>query len=327
MAEIFDQLAAALQAKEEGLSSLVRQAESQLYLHPGEVHYWGQTISQLIHQYGTHGELGFKPEALLFELENDGSAATLAVIERFDRQGKRDAVRGLSSLFADNGKRISNPSGGLAAYRLACAAAMWETSFVSQLADFAYQNLALSERDFYMAHLDSTRSKANAYAIIPDTCKWFWLDRLQNAVSPESWDTPESQNAISVLKSQDARSWPCFLELVRLLPQPQADSVMASHKLPTLSSDPNPDLTLYKRNHRHLSGPLWTTLLPSVIGTNFVFLWFVSCLGKPFKWIGSLIHSPKIKTPGQRSFRVRPAFWMAFVVIKLFVLIPHCSSN
>lgn len=365
--EVVDELAAALESDGEDVALLARKAESVLYAYPEEVVRWGKGISELIRKYPDHADLKLKPEALLFELENDGNEATLAVIDRFEKQVRRDAVSGFSNLLLSNPKRLSTPAGGLAACRLACAAAVWDPTFVEPLANFAYEHLARGERDFYMSRIDRVRSAAEFLSAVPDRWKLFWMDRLFNPPSDADWSDEESMEAIDVLKSRSAHKWPCHEALLRLLPAAIADSFSnlqavegspATHSSGGAGVDVNWESKAPSKRHRNSGRPHWEPPLPRPKSAARV-----PSKSSPPKTEAAPRVAPPHAAPAARTYSAEPSWesdpnssqrpasqpvwssrqsrptgssgsipkWPMFLaislIVKLLLLIPHCNGS
>jgi hypothetical protein len=215
----FDPLEVALRESREGVEGLVRAFEQVLYEYPAETSRWGSLMFDLIEKYGTHSDLRLKPEAMLFELEHGGGAATLAIIERLDRQGSPQGIASLANLLLENQRRIAGPGAGLAAARLAGAAAFWVKRQAAPLADFAYEHLARGERDYHMHMIDQHRAMGDLLYLVPDRLKSYWRQRLMHTPGVDSWDDDESREALAWLRSSTARSSDFFPVLFGLLPE------------------------------------------------------------------------------------------------------------
>ncbi len=219
VAAAFDRLEAAISNGQSGVGDLVRATEATLYEHPGEVLRWGELMHDLIAKHSAHPELRLKPEAMLFELEHGGAAATLAIIERLDRQGSPQGIASLANLLLQNKQRIANPGAGLAAARLAGAAAFWVKRHSAPLADFAYENLAKGERDFHMHMIDRHAVMAELLYSVPDRLKSFWRERVMNPPGKDAWDDEQSREALRWLETCTTRGGKTRQVLVGLLPE------------------------------------------------------------------------------------------------------------
>ena len=211
---VLERLDTALKDRTDGVATLVREAESVIRAHPSEVVRWGEIMHDLIRDHAAHEDLRLTPEAILFELEHHGVAATIAVIDRIDREGNSRGITGLSGLLAENKKRIATPAGGIAAARLASTAAFWAPGNVERLSDLAYETLARGERDFHMELIDRHASMRQFLSMIPDRLKSFFRQRLMDAGGREVWDTEEGAAAIAWLKTSQARATPVY-EVIR----------------------------------------------------------------------------------------------------------------
>ena len=219
VAEAFDRLEAAISGGGAGIAGLVRATEAALYEHPAEVMRWGELMYDLIAKHGSHPDLRLKPEAMLFELEHGGAAATLAVIERLDREGSPQGIANLANLLLTNKQRIANPGAGIAAARLAGAAAFWVKRHSAPLADFAYEHLARGERDFHMQLIDRHAAMANLLYTVPDRFKSYWRQRIMHTPGKDAWDDEESRAALQWLDTSTLRGSQVREVLVGLLPE------------------------------------------------------------------------------------------------------------
>lgn len=232
--DVMDRLESALKSGSGGVATLVREAEAVLVAHPAEVERWGELLHDLIRNHGMHEDLRLKPEAILFELERNGLAATVAVIDRLDRQGIPRGIRGLSELFSGNRKRIATPAGGIACARLAGVAAFWAPGAVEELANLAYENLARGERDFQMQMIDHHAGMRGFLSMVPDAFRSFLRQRLMDAGGSEVWDCEEGAAVLRWLKTPQAKAGPVYEVIRKLLPE----SVAAGAGLPLLEEEP-----------------------------------------------------------------------------------------
>ncbi|WP_367873550.1 hypothetical protein [Luteolibacter sp. Populi] len=223
--ETFDRLEAAIGNGLPDVADLVREAETKLYENPAEAIRWGELMCQLIAKHEAHPDLRLKPDAMLFELEHGGAAATLAVIERLDREASPQGISNLANLLLQNKQRIANPGAGIAAARLAGAAAFWAKRHTAPLADFAYAHLARGERDFHMQLIDRHAAMANLLDHVPDRLRSFWRQRLMYTPGRDAWDDEESREAIKWLSGVTARRGPVFEILLGILPEDLAEKV------------------------------------------------------------------------------------------------------
>lgn len=219
VADAFDRLEAAIASGSPGVADLVRATEAALYENPGEVMRWGELMHDLIAKHGAHPELRLKPEAMLFELEHGGAAATLAIIERLDRQGSPQGIASLANLLLQNKQRIANPGAGIAAARLAGAAAFWVKRHSAPLADFAYEHLAKGERDFHMHMIDRHAAMAELLYSVPDRLKSFWRERIIRPPGKDAWDDEQSREALRWLETCTRPGGQTREALVGLLPE------------------------------------------------------------------------------------------------------------
>lgn len=231
--EVMDRLESALKNGGEGVAALVREAEAVLQAHPSEVQRWGEILYDLIRDHGKNEGLRLKPDAILFELEHNGLAATIAVIERLDREGIPRAILGLSELFTGNSKRIATPAGGIACARLAGAAAFWAPGAVEQLANLAYEYLARGERDFHMQMIDHHAGMRGFLSMAPEAIRSFLRQRLMNAGGSEVWNGEEAAAALRWLKTPQAKAGPVYEVIRKLVP----DAVALSAGLPALEPE------------------------------------------------------------------------------------------
>lgn len=232
--DVMERLESALKNGGEGVATLVREAEAVVRLHPSEVQRWGEILHDLIRDHGKHDDLRLKPDAILFELEQNGVAATIAVIDRLDRQGIPRGIRGLSGLFVENRKRIATPAGGIACARLAGAAAFWAPGAVEELSNLAYESLARGERDFHMQMIDHHAGMRGFLSMAPENLRSFLRQRLMNAGGREVWDEEEGIAVLRWLKTPQAKAGPVYDVIRKLLPE----SVAAAAGLPMLEAEP-----------------------------------------------------------------------------------------
>jgi hypothetical protein len=217
--EALDALELALKEGREGVADLVRTCEQALYEHPESALRWGDLMHDLVDRHGSHPDLRLKPEAMLFELEHGGVGATLAIIGRLDRQGTPQGIASLANLLLENKRRIAGPGAGLAAARLAAAAAFWANRHAAPLADFAYQHLARGERDYHMHMIDQHRAMADHFRLVPDRYRAYWRQRVMNSPGKDAWDDEESREALQWLQTTLGRSAPHFETFLGLLPE------------------------------------------------------------------------------------------------------------
>ncbi len=199
--EAFWALDAALGSGQSGIADLVRGVEGLLYEHPDQVQLWGQRMHDLITRFGDHPDLRLRPEAMLFELEHGGCAASYAIIDRLDRQAGVDGLSSLARLFISNKGRIANQGTGLAAAHLACALAFWAQDTSSAVADLAYENLDRGERELHMQYIDRNAAMAEFLQLAPSGLKSFWRQQLLGNSTRESWDGPDGQLALRWIQS------------------------------------------------------------------------------------------------------------------------------
>lgn len=231
--DVMDRLESGLKNGGEGVAVLVREAEAVVRAHPSEVLRWGEILHDLIRDHGKHDDLRLKPDAILFELEQNGVAATIAVIDRLDRQGFPRGIRSLSGLFVENRKRIATPAGGIACARLAGVAAFWAPGAVEELSNLAYESLARGERDFHMEMIDHHAGMRGFLSMVPENLRSFLRQRLMNAGGSEVWDDEEGAAALRWLKTPQAKAGPVYEVIRKLLP----DSVAAAAGLPMLEPE------------------------------------------------------------------------------------------
>lgn len=236
--DVLDRLEDSLKNNHTDVAARVRDAEVVLFQYPDEACRWGESISNLIVEHGTHADLRLKPEALLFELEHQSVAATVAVIDRLDRGENREGIHGLSTLLLNHKDRIKTPAGALAASRLACAAAFWAKKHVTPLANFAYENLARGERDFHMQHIDRHIAIDQLLSEVPPAQRCFWRLRLTGK-SYQSWEDEAGVSALRWLSSSPGQRNPAFEVLRGLVPDDVANSLTFSP--PPLPSDQEND--------------------------------------------------------------------------------------
>lgn len=234
VADIMERLESALRSGGGGVAELMREAESVLVAHPGEVERWGELLHDLIRNHGKHEDLRLKPEAILFELERNGLAATVAVIDRLDRLGVPRGIRGLSDLFSANRKRIATPAGGIACARLAGVAAFWAPGAVEELANLAYENLARGERDFHMQMIDQHAGMRGFLELAPEHMRSFLRQRLMNDGGVEVWQGEEAAEVMRWLKTPRVKAGPLYEVIRKLVP----DAVAAEAGLPLLEMEP-----------------------------------------------------------------------------------------
>ncbi|MCU0794828.1 MAG: J domain-containing protein [Akkermansiaceae bacterium] len=213
-----DRLATALELGAGDIATLLREAEAEVRKHPAEILTWGERIFDLIQRHPDHPDLRLKPEAILFELEHQGLAATLAIIGRADLQGNQKTLGSLSKLLLENSLRIGNPAGGLAAARLACAVAFWCPNEVSDLSDFAYSTLARGERDHHMAMIDQHGGMRQFLRSAPDSLLSFLRQRLLQPGDGSEWYTPEGTTALVWLGRIRRRAPDLYDTFAQLLP-------------------------------------------------------------------------------------------------------------
>lgn len=238
--EALAQLAFALASPPEEAGEIpekVRAAEAVLYAYPAEVRSWGEGMAGLIVRHEAHEHLRLKPEALLFEMEHEGYAATFAVIERLERLAREDALFSLSRFMLANVGRIGTEAGGLAMARLAGAGAIWESSLVPDLADFAYRHLGRGERDFRMHLVEQLRAVGGLLRQVPDAWKLFWSQRLLIQGDDFDWESEKGRQAIHLLLTE-GRRWQCNATLRNLIPVELRRQPRLPTPLPNSNGDP-----------------------------------------------------------------------------------------
>jgi len=240
-----DHLEAGLKGNAPDIGDRVRMAEKALYENPAEMAHWGQIFDVLLQEYGGHPGLRLTPEAILFELEHGGEAATVALIDLFDEHGNVDGIAGLAKLLLRSKQRIANPAGAFAVCRLARAAAFWVPHHFQVLANFAYELLPRGERDYHMEILDRHRATADLLSIVPDNLKSFWRRRIMNRSRADGWDDEESAAAIQWLGTQ-SRISRTFKVLESLLPEDKADSLPDHFLGPAWDPGPGNSRTKYR---------------------------------------------------------------------------------
>ncbi|MCW1883705.1 J domain-containing protein [Luteolibacter flavescens] len=226
--DCFDRLNAALAGGSKDIQLLVEEAESLLYDNPSEVERWGELMQEVFVRHGENPAVALKADTIVFELEHGGFVATLAVIDRLDRNGSPQGIANLSNLLHQNASRIATPAAGIAAARLAGAAAFWTSRHTERLANFAYEQLARGERDFHMQLIDRHVAMAHMMTLVPDHLKSFWRQRLMRTAGRDTWSDEESRAAIEWLKTPLARRGPCFEVFLGLLPEDLAAGVKNS---------------------------------------------------------------------------------------------------
>ncbi|WP_035603145.1 hypothetical protein [Haloferula sp. BvORR071] len=236
---VFDRIDAAIKDQQPGIASLMREVEAALYLHPAEIMRWGEFMHDLIIRHSDHPEVRLRPEAMLFELEHGGAAATVAIVDRLDRQGSPQGISNLANLLLQNQQRIANPGAGYVAARLAGAAAFWVSRHQGPLADFAYQHLARGERDYHMQFIDRHEAMAKLLYSVPDRFKSYWRQRLMNTPGKDAWADEESREALRWLSNGLTRGSQTFLVLFSLLPDEVAASFdFEAPRSPLMTGDP-----------------------------------------------------------------------------------------
>ncbi|MGC4015026.1 MAG: hypothetical protein QM755_11010 [Luteolibacter sp.] len=228
--EVLDRLETALNAEPPlGVPDLVRQAEAVLYEHPDQTIAWGRAMADLIHTHRGNQDLRLKPEALLFEIEHDGAAATFAVIDRLDSQGRYDAIMSLSRFMMMHRQRISNPEGGMVACRLAFTVALRDRKVAAPLADLAYANLGNQQRDVFMQVFENHAAIGELIKPVPDAWKFFWAQRLlRGGQESFDWSSSEGTAAVEMLRTSAARLWRCYPQMRETLPAELAASLPAA---------------------------------------------------------------------------------------------------
>ena len=226
--ESFDRLESAFDEGADGIGELIGQTETLLYQHPSEVFRWGDLMYEIFSRHGEHPDLRLKADTIVFELEHGGNAATLAVMDRLDRKGSPQAIANLANLLLQNKARIATPAGGIAAARLAGAAAFWVNRHAEGLADFAYQHLARGERDFHMQLIDRHAAMAQIMTPVPDHLKSFCRQCMMRTGGRDAWESEQGKATIEWLKTTPAKRALCYEALVGLLPDEIAESVKAS---------------------------------------------------------------------------------------------------
>lgn len=234
-----DQLEDALKNNLPDVAERVRASEAALFENPDEAPRWGDVMYRLIKIFADHPDLRLKPEAMLFELEHHSVAATVGVIDRLDQKENREAISNLARLVLTNKDRIRTPAGGIAASRLACAAAFLAKAQVGPLSDFAYETLARGERDFHMQLIDRHVSISSLLEDVPISIRNFWRQCLINGASNEAWDHDEGSAALEWLGSSQGRRNKAFEVLLGLLPEEVAASLPSRKPMPTQPAIPD----------------------------------------------------------------------------------------
>ncbi len=196
----------------------VRSLEAVLYRNPDHAREWGGLVANLIETYSHRADLLFKPQALLFEVENESITATFAIISRMETQGREASITGISQFFLHHNKRMASPQGGFVFTRLAIASILWKCPFTSELCDQAYKNLAPNEREYHMMEIENTGGIAQALVGVPKEWRYFWYRRLRYPHAEYNWQDEQSTAALRLLGSSQARIWVGYQYLVDLVP-------------------------------------------------------------------------------------------------------------
>ena len=217
----------------EGVTEAARKFESALYANPQLAPEWGQTVARLLRDDQTSPELKFKAKALLFELEYDSSSGAMAVISRMEREGRRAGITELANLFIQHQDRINSPAGGEAMARLACAAAIWESTSVKMLSNLAYERLPIHLRDNIMEAIEADMRLGKVLRGLPQVWRPFWMTRIREPYREWDWDDVESQAALKHIREAQARTWDGFELVSSILPEEIAATIPKKAKLRT----------------------------------------------------------------------------------------------
>ncbi len=224
MGMALEKLEDALRSDDAAVAELVKEAEVALYECPAEAGRWGQAMQYFLGRYGGNPNFRLRPDALVFELAHQSAGAILGIVDRLEREENGSGIASLAAILMRRESEIRTPEGGVAASRLACAAAYWARDKTGELADFAYRHLVPSERDFHMQMIDRQVAIAQLLDDVPSWLRNFWRVRLIHGGG--DWSDDESQNALKWLTSAVGSRNAAFEVLRGLVPVEVAASLM-----------------------------------------------------------------------------------------------------
>lgn len=240
---------AALESGEK-LPEATRDFESALYQHAHLATEWGEMVAELLESEEGCRHLKIKPEALLFELEHDSSAATVAVIARAEREGKRSGIGSLAGLLLENRSRIATGAGGEAMARLASACAIWEPFHLKTLANNAYELLPTAWRDAALHQVDVDTHIGQLLRGLPSDWRSFWLERFRGRHEEYDWESEEGRAALDVIRRKVPRTWDGFEAVASIVPEELARTI-PKHEAPQPVH--HQEQTNYQQEYRHSS--------------------------------------------------------------------------
>lgn len=304
----------------------MRGLEQLLYEFPMSARVWSQHVAPLIEQYPCHPQLLLKPDALIFEIEQGSCEVTLAIINRLDRLGKMDAILGIAQYFHKFAERIASPLGARIFARLACSAGMWQLPIVDVLANAAYKNLLINERDYFMDLIDQHKSLAIHLNGVPPVWTLFWTKFFLGAYDHEDWTSEECEAALAELAKSRSRIWPCYKDIIKRLP------LTVAARLPAIAE-------ISKQNLKSKSSlapqflKTWQfveTRPKTTANTN------TAARSKNANWLDAENSSQQPRTNHRSVARNRdypeskknywPVAWIVFIVIKALLLLSRCAE-
>lgn len=219
----------------------MRSFEGALFSQPAEVNLWGQAFSDLVLEFPDHPDIRLRPEAILFELENEGSQAAHCIISRAESEMDSAKIGNLSQLFQKNLARISTTAGGQAVAHLACAAALWNPMHAKPLMDVAYEILPVVWRDQQMANIERHQLLGSLLQVFPANWRSFWADRIRDPYLDWDWESEESKSALQFVCKNISRSWRGFEMLLDSVPEEVATKIKDQlDRRPTLQTNAMP---------------------------------------------------------------------------------------
>lgn len=327
---------------QQNVASLVRDIEQCLYRYPTSAQVWSMHVAPLIEQYPCHPDLLLKPDVLLYELEQGSCDVTLAVINRLDRMGKKDALQGLAQYFHKSASRLATPLGARILGRLAFSAGMWELSFVDALANTAYEQLPISERDYTMDLIDQYKRLGIYLHGVPNVWRYFWAKFFLGNAARQDWTSEEGEAALMELAKTRSRLWHCYPEIMEMLP-PDIVKLLPSLAERNAKSSRSRTAAIapqFLKTWQYLPQPVETVVSSTVNSGSTIER------NTNDNWLHDELNDRKrpprkTRMPSTQQNAVPPAApyyysgtrsnnfpigWVIFIVVKIIFLISHCSS-
>jgi hypothetical protein len=130
--------------------------------------------------------------------------------------------------------------------RLAVVCGYDDKTLAKKLADLAYPNLPLDQRDHIMPEVDYQIQLGALFHGFPREMKRFWRLRMRNQAGDYDWSTPEAQAALNYVLKVRGQDWAGCNLVLQMLPQEARNSFEADVKKKLLKT-----LLQQKKNTSH----------------------------------------------------------------------------